>query len=235
MPPLQVQIQENFFAQVSHRFPADKILNPSLSQKLEFTHINQLLALSPKAQLLDFGCGSGRLTIDFLRQGFDVLGVDISVESLNELEYLYSKHRKKNWGRLTLAQKIPKNRIFDAIIGSDILHHLNFTEFLPILRNRLKKGHSAVFSEPNAWYPLWYPIVLGNYTIEKGLFHCSIPKLTKAIQKAGFQKSEFAGHGLIPTRLLNPSPLLCRQNALTWGNTSITKYFAFRLIIKAVA
>ena len=235
MLPTPSKLQEKFFDIPLHRYPADKILNPSLSLQLEIIHIKKILSLSPKAKLLEFGCGSGRITIPFLAMGFNVLAVDISQESLNDLKKIYLKNKKNDWGILELSESIPEKVKFDGIIGGDILHHVNLEQYLPRLRLCLKKGHPAVFSEPNAWHPLWYPFVLMNWSVEKGLPKCSIPALLKAISHAGFQKSEFACHGLIPTRFLNLFPSLCRQNALYWGNRIITKYFAFRLIVKAIA
>lgn len=228
-------LQEKFFDKSKHRFPAEKILNPSLSLQLEILHIKKLLNLKPKSTLLDFGCGSGRLTVPFLSMGFDVSGVDISANSLNELESIYKSHRQKKWGKLSIAQTLPKKAVFDGIIGSDILHHVDCRKYFPLLRKLLKKGSPVVFSEPNAWYPFWYPYILLHWKVEKGFFHCSIPNLSKDIKDAGFQKSEFSGHGLLPTRFLNPFPFLCRQNALYWGVGSLTKYLAFRLLIKATS
>src|SRR3972149_10527865 len=48
--------------------------------------ITRIGALVPRGKVLDVGCGSGNLTLQFFAQGFDVTAPDISPEMIRGLE-----------------------------------------------------------------------------------------------------------------------------------------------------
>lgn len=228
-------LQRNYFEKNKHRFPIVKILKPRPQHQLEFSHILKQLQLQPPQNILDFGSGSGRISIPLLALGFDIWAVDLSRKSLRDLQKIYKSMKTKSWGKLHVSTSIPESITFDAIVGADILHHVNIKEYVFKLKKVLKKGGILVFSEPNAWYLPWYLFFLlfHSWDIEKGILQCSLNNLRKLFDEAGFHNISIEGHGLLPTPIFNRIPTLASFNALFLGNLSIMKYFAFRFIISA--
>ena len=58
----------------------DEFISSTVDVDFSKTQDKFLAKLSPKAHILDFGCGSGRDTKYFLEQGFKVNAIDGSVE-----------------------------------------------------------------------------------------------------------------------------------------------------------
>lgn len=229
-----MNFQKDYFDIKKHQFSADKIISADVSHQLEIDHIENLLMLSPPKNLIDFGSGNGRITIPFLKKGFNVHAVDISRKSLETLERIYKRYKTRTWGRLTTSTKLPKKQ-YDGLIGSDILHHLDIKNTLPQIHKILKPNAPLIMSEPNAWYLPWYIFIFLklDWKIEKGILQCSVPYLTSSFCKSKFKDIKIEGHGLLPTPIFNFSPFFASLNALHLGNLPALKFFAFRLIISA--
>ncbi len=78
--------------------------------------------------LLDIGCGTGNLAIEFAKQGFDVVATDLSEEMLNIVDY----RAKEEEVELEIAiydMLDPIDFEFDVIIASmDVINHLSDLE-----------------------------------------------------------------------------------------------------------
>ena len=59
---------------------ADKFINDTAGVQFDETQDRFLKYLQPGASILDFGCGSGRDTLAFLQQGYEVEAIDGSSE-----------------------------------------------------------------------------------------------------------------------------------------------------------
>lgn len=220
--------QADYFDQPTHRFPPSQILTPPPYQQLELLNLQQALLLKPPAQLIDYGAGSGRVSIHFLKQGFDVLAVDISKQSLHDLEQLYLDHKAQSWGHLTTATKLPTKTIADGLVGADILHHVDLPATLSLMKKALKPGGNLAFSEPNAWHLPWYLFLLVErvpWSIEKNIIHNNILYLKKHFNRAGFHQLKISGHGFLPTMMSSSSWNLSLGRTLS--------PLAFRLIISS--
>lgn len=221
--------QQAFFDEPSHRYPIDAAVHPSLSQQLEMEHLQQSLGILSGNRILDFGAGSGRVTFWFLKRGYDVTAVDVSPKSLRGLRRVYTRERQSSWGTLTTANRLPQEAgAYDAVVGADILHHVDINKYLPLLYRTLKPGGRVAFSEPNAWHLPWYIFLLWQrlpWSIERGILLMSIPKLTTLFRENGFRNVSINGHGLLPTSLTRSSI------NVTLGNLPVLCYGAFRLIV----
>ena len=101
---------------------------------------------APNAKILDAGCGGGRNLVYFLREGFEVFGVD---QNENAVEYCRQLATKlapnlppKNF-QLAPVEKLPfADASFDLVISSAVLHfaddeqhfHAMFDEMWRVLR-----------------------------------------------------------------------------------------------------
>lgn len=103
--------------------------------------------------LLDYGCGTGKHSIEFSKRGYKMVGVDtsrdmIQIANFNSLNV--SPNAKLNC-RFELAENFRKtNNIFDACIS--LFHVANYQtnnedlhEFFEILNDNTKKGGLIIF------------------------------------------------------------------------------------------
>lgn len=227
--------QQVFFDQAEHRVETEIVLNPSLAQVLEYHQLLKPLAqLDPKnSQIIEMGSGSGRLTFELLKKGFNVIAYDVSQASLKNLALNYQKFKLATWGQLSVTDQLPKNNSADAILGCDILHHVPLPEVLPKWKKLLKPDGIAIFSEPNALNLLWYGHLMLQgipWEIEKGILQCWPANLKRLFLTAGFNNCQIYGHGLFPTLLPFPKKF-AEKNAFTWAKN--WPNLAFRLQIIA--
>ena len=122
------------------------------------------LDLSGK-RLLDFGCGTGQTSTQLAALGAFVVGIDISPELIElarrraELDGVTDHVQFQNVDLL----KAPPGS-FDLILCSAVLHHVDYSVVLPVLRSYLKPGGKIVIGEPIATSPLlrrvrnWLPV-----------------------------------------------------------------------------
>ena len=82
--------------------------------------------LTPRMQMLDAGCGGGRNLIYFLREGYNVSGVDQSREAIAHVRSLCSTlapHLPPDNFRLEPVEKMSfADRSFDWVVSSAVLH-----------------------------------------------------------------------------------------------------------------
>ncbi len=79
--------------------------------------------------VIDVGCGYGRNIVYFLRNGYEVFGVDQNPEAINEVKKLAKQLAPANPlenFRVALVEDIPvEDNMFDVVICSAVLHFAN--------------------------------------------------------------------------------------------------------------
>lgn len=88
-------------------------------------------------KVVDYGCGTGRVSLILLSKGINVVAVDVSQESLKKLEKLNKQYKSKKWGKLTTFTEIPDEK-YDIIVGADVLHHVPIDQTLNFFQETLK-------------------------------------------------------------------------------------------------
>lgn len=222
-------IQSAFFDKGEHQYSQDLILHQPYHCAVEYEYIAKHLPRS--GHIADYGSGSGRLTVPSLQRGFRVTAIDISSRSLLNLRNIVKTLHLKN---LSTSGELPENETFDAIIGADILHHVEIDHELPKLFAALKKGGKIIFSEPSAYNIAWYLYLLfaSEWSVEKGILQCRLGNLLNLCRKHGFKNVSVTGMGLLPTPLFNATPALCDWNYKA-GNMPLLKIAAYRYLLVA--
>jgi SAM-dependent methyltransferase len=226
--------QEEFFNVDEHQYAQALVERPPLHTSREIDAILFRLRQHPGVEsVVDFGAGSGRLTVPLLRQRYSVLAVDVSDKSLENMRSLAQ--------RLSLpppptSLHLPQHGTFDAVVGTDILHHVDLDAHLPALRKAVRPGGRLVFSEPGGFNPTWYVYLplTAPWHIEKGVRRCTYYNLRRKLVAHGFRDASVSGLGLLPRPFFNWSRTLSRLNDAA-GNLPLLKLFAYRYIIEASA
>jgi ubiquinone/menaquinone biosynthesis C-methylase UbiE len=107
--------------------------------------------------VLDYGCGTGGTTAHLLAQGARVTGFDISHTRLQEARRRAAgEPGGASTGLLQCAaEMLPFNDgAFDAVLGKQILHHLDLKIAIPEIARVLRPGGRAVFLEPLIHNPI---------------------------------------------------------------------------------
>ena len=180
-------------------------------------------------EVVDFGSGNGRLTVPLLKRGYKVTAIDVSEESHLELKELV----KKLGYTVKTAGSLLKLKNIKAVVGCDILHHVDMETALRNIHKTLNRGGTIIFSEPNALNPVWYLyfILKGIIKYEKNIVYMSRWNIYKTLKKNGFKNIEVDGLGLFPRSIFR-NKLICKINDRL-GNLPFIKIFAYRYILRA--
>lgn len=110
-----------------------------------------LLGSLAERRLLEIGCGTGRLSVQFARSGAYVTAIDISPEMIKATR---EAARAANVDQRVTAVHMAAEALqfpdasFDLVYGHSILHHLELDDAARVLYRMLKPGGQAVFLEP---------------------------------------------------------------------------------------
>ncbi len=117
--------------------------------------INKTVNLLPEnsCKILDIGCGTGYLFMEFLKKGFEVTGIDLSPEMITILEEKISPKLKPKANLINsnaFDYLIQKKEAFSLISMSAFLHHLfNYEVVLRKACSALQSGGVLlIFFEP---------------------------------------------------------------------------------------
>ena len=225
--------QQRHFDRPSNQYPPAKILRPPTHTAVELERVVEALRPIPAGgTVVDFASGTGRLTIAAARAGYRVVAVDLSRVSLDVLAGIAADVGLEN---VTTSTTLPAGPV-DAVVGADALHHVELDEWLPRFRAVLAPGGKAVFSEPGALNPAWYPFfaALGALRVEKRIVNCTIPKLRRVFEQHGFRDVSITGVGLLPRPLFGFRPDVCRRHDAL-GDLPVLRRFAYRYLVEATA
>lgn len=215
-------MSNNYFDNDNKQYQNNLIINPPIYTKIE---IEKLISKIIYREVTDFGAGTGRLTVPLLKNNFKVTAVDISHSSLKKL---ILQNKSKN---LVTRDKISKTK---AIVGCDVLHHINIDEYFKIFYKNLENNGQIVFSEPNGWNIFWYLLIFLklDWNEEKGVSKTNYFNLINKLKKNKFSNIEVVGIGILPGPFCFGNKTICKINY--WlGNLPIIKWFSYRLLIVA--
>jgi SAM-dependent methyltransferase len=114
-------------------------------------------SLEPLAgvRVLDFACGTGLLSVWLSERGANVVGLDVSPQSIARAQELAAEIRVEcrfHCGPLTEHE--PPG-VFDRVAGVYALHHVDLAVVAPLLASRLTAGGTGAFVETMGTNPLF--------------------------------------------------------------------------------
>jgi len=108
--------------------------------------------LKPGMTVLELGCGAGYFTQELARSGADIIAIDVSPELLEIARTNCSspnvQYQIQNAYALSYS-----DAVFDSVVGSSVLHHLEIEEALRDIHRVLKPMGTIYFTEPNMLNP----------------------------------------------------------------------------------
>lgn len=121
----------------------DKWLSPSLES---YYYVNTWKSKNFK-KILDLGCGLGRHSILFAKEGFDVFACDLSEYAINNLRKWAKEENVFVNTEVCDMLKLPyENDVFDALFAYHVISHTTTNEFLKVveeIKRVLKKQGEA--------------------------------------------------------------------------------------------
>jgi ubiquinone/menaquinone biosynthesis C-methylase UbiE len=122
-----------------------------------FGPIAEFLGPLAGKRVIEYGCGTGQLSVLLARSGAQVEAFDISPESI-----AVSRRRAELNGvqdaitfRVAAAERLPyEDAVFDIAVGKAVLHHLEADLAQPELLRVLKPAGRGAFAEPLGTNPL---------------------------------------------------------------------------------
>jgi len=99
--------------------------------------------------ILDLGCGVGRNLVYLSKKGFEMFGLDLSKEGINQLKKILNKEKlKADLITADVYQKLPyKDNYFDSIISVQVLQHSNEKNIIKAIKEieRVLKPGGIIF------------------------------------------------------------------------------------------
>jgi SAM-dependent methyltransferase len=172
--------------------------------------------LRPGMTILEIGCGTGYFTRELTQRGADIVAIDVSPDLLEIAKAKYSapnvRYEIQNAYTLTYA-----DAMFDSVVGSSILHHLEIEEALREIYRVLKPGGTVYFTEPNMLNPQiamqknipWIKRRLGDSPDETAFFRWPLRRL---LEQTGYRDVRIDPFDFLHPK--TPVPLIDRLNAL---------------------
>lgn len=102
----------------------DSFIDPDVYER----YLSLVDKYTSKGSLLDVGCGTGNLSIEFARRGFDVMATDLSMDMLQIVHYRAEQEEVDlELGIYDMLDPIPVE--YDTIVASmDVINHLTDLE-----------------------------------------------------------------------------------------------------------
>jgi 2-polyprenyl-3-methyl-5-hydroxy-6-metoxy-1,4-benzoquinol methylase len=228
----ELAYQAQYFDMAKNQYPRGAIVIPPKHTAVECQAVlDRLRDVPADGVVIDFGAGTGRLSIPLARAGYSVLAVDVSERSLAVLE---ETARDLGLHAVDTASTLPGRGSFSAIVGSDVLHHVDLDVQLPRIYGLLREGGKVAFSEPGAFNPSWYVYlaVFHELRVERRIVTCNLLNLRRAFERHGFRNVQITGLGLLPRPLFGWARSACRWHDAV-GNWPILRWFAYRYVIQA--
>ena len=189
-------------------------------------------------RVLELGCGTGYFTRELARSRADIVAIDVSPELLELARANYSAPNVRYEIQNASALSYP-DAVFDSVVGSSVLHHLEIEEALREIHRVLKAGGTIYFTEPNMLNPQiavqknvpWVKRKLGDSPDETAFFRWPLRRL---LEQTGYRDVRIDPFDFLHPK--TPVPLVGRFDVLGrfLENVPVISEFAGSLYIRAI-
>ncbi len=194
--------------------------------------------LKPGMTVLELGCGTGYFTGELARSGADVVAIDISPELL-EIAMANCSAPNIHYQIQNAYALSYSEAMFDSVVGSSVLHHLEIREALQNIYRVLKPAGTIYFTEPNMLNPQigiqknvpWLKRRLGDSPDETAFFRWPLRRL---LEEMGYRDVRIAPFDFLHPK--TPVAVIDQVNALGrfLERVPMISEFAGSLYIRAV-
>jgi SAM-dependent methyltransferase len=194
--------------------------------------------LGPGMSVLELGCGTGYFTRELAHSGADVVAIDVSPELLEIATANCSAPNIRYEIQNAYALRYPDG-VFDSVVGSSVLHHLEIEEALREIYRVLQAGGAIYFTEPNMLNPQiaiqknvpWVKRRLGDSPDETAFFRWPLRRL---LEQTGYRDVRIDPFDFLHPK--TPIPLVDRLDGLGrfLEKVPVISEFAGSLYIRAI-
>ena len=194
--------------------------------------------LKPGMTVLELGCGAGYFTQELARSGAKVIAIDISPELL-EIARTNCSSPNVRYQIENAYELSYDDAVFDSVVGSSILHHLEIEKALRDIYRVLKPAGTIRFTEPNMLNPQiaiqknvpWIKRKLGDSPDETAFFRWPLRRL---LEQTGYRDIRIDPFDFLHPN--TPASLISRVNQLGqfFEKMPIISEFAGSLYIRGV-
>jgi 2-polyprenyl-3-methyl-5-hydroxy-6-metoxy-1,4-benzoquinol methylase len=189
-------------------------------------------------RVLELGCGTGYFTRELARSEAHIVAVDVSPELL-EMARADCSTTNVSYEIQNACAMSYRDAVFDSVVGSSVLHHLETKEALREIYRVLKVGGTIYFTEPNMLNPQiaiqknvpWVKRKLCDSPDETAFFRWSLRRL---LEGTGFRDVQIDPFDFLHPK--TPFPLVNGLNSIGrfLENVPVVSEFAGSLYIRAV-
>jgi SAM-dependent methyltransferase len=223
------------------KYGAGEIWNwESPAGKLRWARRVKMLSkhLGAGMRVLELGCGTGYFTRELARSGADIVAIDVSPELL-EIARANCSGRNVRYEIQNASALSYPDAVFDSVVGSSVLHHLEIEEALREIHRVLKVGGTIYFTEPNMLNPQiavqknvpWVKRKLGDSPDETAFFRWPLRRL---LEQTGYRDVRIDPFDFLHPK--TPVPLVGRLDVVGrfLENVPVISEFAGSLYIRAI-
>lgn len=122
-------------------------------KRLDFITEAVTQRFSGEVSILDVGCGNGVISRHLGKQGFNVLGIDVSAQTIEKARALNTAPNVQ-FEVLSAEQLVAQGQTFDVVICSEVLEHLSQpAALLKVLHQSIKPEGILIVTVPNGSGP----------------------------------------------------------------------------------
>ncbi len=208
-----------------------------LAEKLEFSFFENLLGNFKGKNILDLGCGTGKLGLKLAKNAKSVVGIDISKHSIEIANKTAREYKIKNFkGVVGDFKKKGYKECFDFVLAVNLIHHTdNLDEILKHVRASLKKDGKLVIFEMNPLNLLFIPFLTLIGQIKSHLTYeylrSNIFSLKMILNRNGYRLDRQKRWGWLPTALYNKSLFFKSLNEILNKVPLVNQFTAFNVLI----